>query len=619
MSEFRGENQRQQRRPGGSSQSRGQGGKRGQRDRSRVGDSHNTRRSSSDFSRNDRSSRDGSKPRRSYSGEAQGSRGFGRSRFNNEKRNGEYRKKASGEGFESRRYEDDRRDGHRGNYRGDRHSDNRGDNRSSRSNNSRNSWDSRKRQDGGFKRNDRFRKREDQNNWREDRRDNVRSQEGQSSRDFNRKFDRNYRSDRNNYSDRSVDKNRDDSRRKSSSRNFQSSRSYGDRQSSQRFPSSNPRENRQDFRRSNDSRLNKDRPPREALPYKSTSDRAVSKTRFNSDGTISFPSQNPYTHRRPDEPVMPAGMQWSMLSLDERERLRGLSKEHAENTALHILASYALIDDDPQAALEHARWVARQASRVEFARETLGFIAYRCGDFSLAARELRTAFRMNGFVDYLPFIADCERGLGHLSKALELATNDQARMLVGESKMEMFLVYAGILADMGQLDKAITVADNLGRAQGVPGEYRMRALQAEQNFLEKAGRTDEALALDDLLERLELQYAENDDEDEEEELVDFDMHHLDEMMMMELGITAEDAQYAPRYSDYRTSQTTESEEEVEGNIEDVVEEAFEDEVTALTNEATEGIAEESTEETIDESTDHLTESSTEDSGEESLE
>ena len=73
-------------------------------------------------------------------------------------------------------------------------------------------------------------------------------------------------------------------------------------------------------------------------------------TRRNSDGTVSYPSQNPYTDRRPNEPKMPKGMEWSMLSKEERERLRGLSKEHAENIGLHILAAYALEEKDPELA-----------------------------------------------------------------------------------------------------------------------------------------------------------------------------------------------------------------------------------------------------------------------------
>ena len=45
-----------------------------------------------------------------------------------------------------------------------------------------------------------------------------------------------------------------------------------------------------------------------------------------------------------------------MLSKESRERLRGLSKEHAENIGLHILAAYALEEEEPKLALEHAKW-----------------------------------------------------------------------------------------------------------------------------------------------------------------------------------------------------------------------------------------------------------------------
>ena len=274
----------------------------------------------------------------------------------------------------------------------------------------------------------------------------------------------------------------------------------------------------------------------------------MSRPRRNSDGTMSFPSQNPYTDRRPDEPRMPKGLTWSMLSKDERERLRGLSKEHAENVGLHILAAYTLIDDEPKAALEHAQWAARQASRIDFAHEVLAFVAYRCGNYKLALREFRTAHRMNGYPDYLPFIADCGRGLGQPKKAIEVALSDDAKLLRGDAKAEMFLVYAGALADLEHWDKAIAIAHTLGTSKGISGGYRMRALQAEQNFLEEAGRTDEAMRLDDLIERLEDQYADFDEDEESDDVViDHDLESLvgDEDELAELGITEEDAQWAP--------------------------------------------------------------------------
>ena len=276
----------------------------------------------------------------------------------------------------------------------------------------------------------------------------------------------------------------------------------------------------------------------------------LSKPRRNSDGTMSFPSQNPYTHRRPGEPKMPKGIEWSMLSTDDRERLRGLSKEHAENIGLHILAAYTLEERDPELALEHAKWVAHQASRIDFARETLAFVAYRQGDYKLALREFRTAFRMNGFLDYLPFIADCERGMGEPKKAIETAMSDDAKYLRGESKAEMFLVYAGALGDLELWDKAIEIVHTLGRSKGLAGEYRMRAVQAEQYFLEQAGRSDEAVALDQLLDKLELQYADAEEDETSDDLViEYDMQELNDELMDKLGISEDDAQYAPEDGD----------------------------------------------------------------------
>lgn len=321
---------------------------------------------------------------------------------------------------------------------------------------------------------------------------------------------------------------------------------------------------RRDFRRDNQRRdFHKDRDQRpegeerreftreEKMEYREAKrGEYLSKPRRNSDGTMSFPSQNPYTHRRPGEPKMPKGIEWSMLSTDDRERLRGLSKEHAENIGLHILAAYTLEERDPELALEHAKWVAHQASRIDFARETLAFVAYRQGDYKLALREFRTAFRMNGFLDYLPFIADCERGMGEPKKSIETAMSDDAKYLRGESKAEMFLVYAGALGDLELWDKAIEIVHTLGRSKGLAGEYRMRAVQAEQYFLEQAGRSDEAVALDQLLDKLELQYADAEEDETSDDLViEYDMQELNDELMDKLGISEDDAQYAPEDED----------------------------------------------------------------------
>jgi tetratricopeptide (TPR) repeat protein len=248
-----------------------------------------------------------------------------------------------------------------------------------------------------------------------------------------------------------------------------------------------------------------------------------------------FPSQNPYTDRRPGEPKMPGLLEWDMLSKDEKLRLRGLSKEHAENIGLHILAAFALEETDPGRALKHAQWVAHQASRIDFARETLAFVAYRAGDFALALKEFRTAKRMNGHLDYIPFIADCLRGIGKPEKAIEIILSDEAKTLKGDSKAELFLVFAGAYADMGDLSNALKIIKTLESSKGLSGQYRMRAVQAEQNFLEMAGRDDLSQALDSQLDKLEDEFADEDEEDEDF-IVDNDLENIIDEDLEDLGI-----------------------------------------------------------------------------------
>ena len=399
---------------------------------------------------------------------------------------------------------------------------------------------------GGFRRDDRRGFRSDDGERRPFRRDNDRNDRGDRRNDDRRGFRSG--NDRNDRRDFRRDHDRDDRRN-----GFQRDDHRRDRRDDAVVEQTKPIADEQAVEQAQaDTSVreeSRDRAPRDERPRER---RANGRSHFdngprrNSDGTLTYPSQNPYTDPRPNEPRMPRGMEWSMLSKEERERLRGLSKEHAENIGLHILAAYALEEKDPKLALEHAKWAAHQASRIDFSRETLAFIAYRQGDYKLALREFRTAYRMNGFLDYLPFIADCERGVGNPKKAVEVALSDDAKMLKGEAKAEMFLVYAGALGDLGLWDKAIDIVHTLGRSKGLTGEYRMRAVQAEQNFLEQCGRHVEASALDGLLDRLELQYADADDDEETDDVViDHDMERFSDDELDMLGISDDDAQYAP--------------------------------------------------------------------------
>ena len=456
--------------------------------------------------------------------------GYRKGNGGNFHRDRDFRRDGEGEGPE-RRFHNGPRKFNRDGERRDDHRDYRG----GRGDNPRYQRDGER---SGFRRDDRrdgnrkdFHRDGDRRNFRREDGDRRNFHRDNDRRDFHRDGDRrNFR----------RDDHRGNDRRDGGRRNFRD----GDRKDFRRD------DQRRDFHKDRDQQQGEERREftrEEKMAYREEKrGEYMAKPRRNSDGTVSFPSQNPYTHRRPDEPKMPKGIEWRMLTTDDRERLRGLSKEHAENIGLHILAAYTLEESNPELALEHAKWVARQASRIDFARETLAFVAYRQGDYKLALREFRTAFRMNGFLDYLPFIADCERGVGEPKKAIEVAVSDDAKYLRGEAKAEMFLVYAGALGDLKMWDKAIEIVHTLGRSKGLAGEYRMRAVQAEQYFLEEAGRTDEAIALDRLLDKLELQYADvEDDETSDDLVVEYDMQELNDELMDVLGISEDDAQYAP--------------------------------------------------------------------------
>lgn len=242
---------------------------------------------------------------------------------------------------------------------------------------------------------------------------------------------------------------------------------------------------------------------------------------------------------------MPKGLEWNMLSKDERERLRGLSKEHAENIGLHILAAYTLEADDPKAALEHAKWVAKQASRIDFARETLAMVAYRNGDYKLALREFHGVphERLLG----LPAV---HGGLRAWARTAQEGDRHRAvrRRQAPDRRTEGRDVprvrrRARRSGHVGPSDRGRVEA----RArQGLGGEYRMRAAQAEQYFLEQSGRSDEAVAMDELIDDLEAKYADvEEDETSDDFVVDYDVEDLPEDLQAKLGVTEDDAQYAP--------------------------------------------------------------------------
>ena len=155
------------------------------------------------------------------------------------------------------------------------------------------------------------------------------------------------------------------------------------------------------------------------------------------------------------EPEIPEGVTGKELDKAVWQQLRTLTKENAEGVAQHLATAAMLLDEDPDRALDHAQHAVRRAGRVPAAREGLGLVLYRMGAFSEALREFRTARRLSGSNHLLPYMVDCERGLGRPERALELAMSDDAKGLAEADNIELAIVVSGVRRDLGQADAAV--------------------------------------------------------------------------------------------------------------------------------------------------------------------
>ena len=107
------------------------------------------------------------------------------------------------------------------------------------------------------------------------------------------------------------------------------------------------------------------------------------------------------------------------------------------------MAAGELLDEDPEAALAHARAARARSGRIAAVREAVGIAAYHCGDWAQALAELRAARRMGSKSPLLPLIADCERGVGRPERAIELARSPEAAQLTGDDADELRIVVGG--------------------------------------------------------------------------------------------------------------------------------------------------------------------------------
>lgn len=196
---------------------------------------------------------------------------------------------------------------------------------------------------------------------------------------------------------------------------------------------------------------------------------------------------------RANEPDLPEDVKADELDPSVRQDLRSLSKDNATAVARHMVMAAALLGEDPQLALRHARAAKDRAGRVGVVRETNGVAAYHAGEWREALSELRAARRMSGGPGMLAVMADCERGLGRPEKAIEMGRSDEAKGLSKADRTELAIVVAGARRDMGDLEEAVLELEMQDLNPDRTDVEAVRLFYAYADALAEVGRNDEAV------------------------------------------------------------------------------------------------------------------------------
>ena len=214
-----------------------------------------------------------------------------------------------------------------------------------------------------------------------------------------------------------------------------------------------------------------------------------------SSGPSRARSTPPKPDTSPDQrgPALSSDIEARQLSPEIRRELTTLDRNTADFVARHLVAAGDLLDEDPEAALEHARAARERSGRIAAVREAVGIAAYRCGDWAQALAELRAARRLGSKSPLLPLIADSERGLGRPERAIELARSPEAGQLTGDDADELRIVVAGARSDLGQMDQALAILSTPQLDPTRTGQTAARLFYAYAETLLALGREEEAL------------------------------------------------------------------------------------------------------------------------------
>ena len=187
---------------------------------------------------------------------------------------------------------------------------------------------------------------------------------------------------------------------------------------------------------------------------------------------------------------MPDSVSAQQLDPEARAQLHSLPNDLADSVARYLVA--AGMAEDPEQGYSYAQAAKRLAARVGVVREACGIAAYQTGRWAEALSELRAARRMTGRDDYLPLMADCERALGRLDRALALVREANTAELDRATQIELRIVESGIRRDQGLPEAAVLALQVPELTSGRMRPWSARLFYAYADALLAAGRADEA-------------------------------------------------------------------------------------------------------------------------------
>jgi hypothetical protein len=189
-------------------------------------------------------------------------------------------------------------------------------------------------------------------------------------------------------------------------------------------------------------------------------------------------------------PHVPDSVSAEQLDPQARAQLNSLPNDLADSVARYLVA--ADLDEDPERGYAYAQAAKRLAARVGVVREACGIAAYQTGRWAEALSELRAARRMTGRDDYLPIMADCERALGRVDRALALVREAKATELERATQIELRIVESGIRRDQGLPEAAVIALQVPELTRGRLRPWSARLFYAYADALLAAGRAEEA-------------------------------------------------------------------------------------------------------------------------------